>query len=94
MSHESISDNVATFTADVVAANAIGYDYVMGETNSVSGGGAYSISGTFGAALWVLDYTLNALSTNIKRIYFHHGTIGYCKYSANKIPSCSAMVIP
>ena len=79
MSHESIVNNVAIYDADVVAANAKGYEYVMGETNSVSGGGAASISSTFGAALWVLDYTLNAVAINIKRLYFHHGTVGSCK---------------
>jgi len=65
---------------DVVAANALGLEYFMGETNSVSGGGAFSISATFGAALWLLDYTLRATSVNIKRLYFHHGTIGACAY--------------
>lgn len=40
---------------------------------TVSGGGSPLISQTFGAALWVLDYSLRAASTNIKRFYFHHG---------------------
>ncbi len=66
-----------------------GLDYVFGETNSgtqlyliinvptnkglVSGGGSPEISKTFGAALWVLDYSLRATSKNISRLHFHQG---------------------
>ena len=46
----------------------------------MSGGGAATVSPLFGAALWVLDYTLRASLTNIKRTYFHHGTVGNCQY--------------
>lgn len=38
------------------------------------------MSPLYGAALWVLDYTLRASLTNIKRSYFHHGTLGNCQY--------------
>ena len=40
------------------------------------GGGG--ISPTFGAALWVIDYTLQAVLNNVDRLYFHQGTIGNC----------------
>lgn len=79
MSHEQIVENVALYDADVAASNAKGFHYVMGETNSVTGGGAAVISSTFGAGLWVLDYTLRAVAANIKSLYFHHGTIGSCR---------------
>ncbi|KAI9703439.1 MAG: hypothetical protein M1820_005912 [Bogoriella megaspora] len=73
MNHSVIVANVRQFESDVPEANDRGFDYVFGETNSVSGGGSPEISKTFGAALWVLDYTLRAASIGIKRIYFHHG---------------------
>ena len=48
--------------------------------NLVSGGGAAAVSPLFGAALWTMDYVLRASLTNIKRTYFHHGTVGACQY--------------
>ena len=48
--------------------------------SSVSGGGSPIISPTFGAGLWVLDYSLRAASSNISRIYFHHGSLGNSYY--------------
>jgi hypothetical protein len=49
-------------------------------TREVSGGGAATVSPTFGAALWTMDYILRAAASNIKRSYFHHGTLGACYY--------------
>ncbi|KAG9238049.1 glycoside hydrolase family 79 protein [Amylocarpus encephaloides] len=80
MSHSGIVNNMNKFVADVAAATAIGKEYVLGETNSVSGGGAANVSPTFGVALWTMDYVLHASVLNIKRTYFHHGTVGLCYY--------------
>ncbi len=80
MSHSDIVSNMAQFTADIAAAATTGKDYVLGETNSVSGGGASTVSPLFGAALWTMDYVLFAATSGIKRSYFHHGTIGECYY--------------
>ncbi|EGF98482.1 family 79 glycoside hydrolase [Melampsora larici-populina 98AG31] len=41
----------------------------------VACGGA-GISPTFGAALWTLDYIIQALLSGIQSLYFHHGTLG------------------
>ncbi len=38
------------------------------------------MSPTFGAGLWTMDYALRAAYSNISRTYFHHGTVGNCKY--------------
>ncbi|KAH8812694.1 glycoside hydrolase family 79 protein [Xylogone sp. PMI_703] len=47
-------------------------DYILGEHNSLYGGGAAGTSNVFGAALWVLEISLNAASTGIiKREHFH-----------------------
>ncbi|EKD18874.1 uncharacterized protein L3040_005097 [Drepanopeziza brunnea f. sp. 'multigermtubi'] len=80
MSHTRIAANVDTFAADIAAATSAGKDYVLGETNSVSGGGAAKTSPLFGASLWTMDYALRASAAGIKRTYFHHGTMGNCYY--------------
>ncbi|KAI1076700.1 glycoside hydrolase family 79 protein [Whalleya microplaca] len=80
MSHKGISSNLHVFDSDVAAALKEDKPYVLGETNSVSGGGAAGVSPTFGAALWTMDYVLRATYSNISRIYFHHGTVGNCQY--------------
>ncbi|RAL62200.1 hypothetical protein DID88_002684 [Monilinia fructigena] len=72
--------NLAPLGTDGKAANAVGKEYVLGETNSVAGGGASSVSPTFGAAIWTLDYALQATTLNITTIYYHHGTVGKCYY--------------
>ncbi len=47
-------------------------DYIIGEHNSLYGGGASGLSDVFGAALWGMDFSLQAASTGIiKRVYFH-----------------------
>ncbi|ORY66973.1 uncharacterized protein BCR38DRAFT_337365 [Pseudomassariella vexata] len=80
MSHSGISTNLHKFDGDIAAALRQGKPYVFGETNSVSGGGAASVSPTFGAALWTMDYVLRTTYSNISRTYFHHGTVGNCQY--------------
>lgn len=80
MSHSSIVSNMAKFVPEVAAATNVGKEYVLGETNSVSGGGAAAVSPLFGAALWTMDYVLHAAVLDIKRTYFHHGTVGNCQY--------------
>lgn len=80
MSHSNIVSNLAAYDDDIAAVLDVGKQYVLGETNSISGGGAADVSPTFGAALWTLDYSLRASASNISRTYFHHGTLGLCYY--------------
>ncbi|KAI3533867.1 hypothetical protein CSPX01_12487 [Colletotrichum filicis] len=81
MSHSSISSNVHLFDKDIASALAVNKPYVFGETNSVAGGGAANVSPTFGAALWVMDYTVRLAMSKVSRVYFHHGTIGNNPYA-------------
>ncbi|KIM92707.1 glycoside hydrolase family 79 protein [Oidiodendron maius Zn] len=81
MSHRDIVNNVRTFEEDVAIARRMGWEYVFGETNSVSGGGSNLTSPCFGSAIWLLDYALRSASVGIKRNYFHQCTIGICYYS-------------
>ncbi|KAJ4424403.1 hypothetical protein N0V82_000924 [Gnomoniopsis sp. IMI 355080] len=80
MSHSGIVSNLNQFDSDIAAATGVGKPYVLGETNSVSGGGAATVSPTFGAALWTMDYSVRAAFNNITRTYYHQGTIGNCQY--------------
>ncbi|KAH9936781.1 uncharacterized protein BXZ73DRAFT_100205 [Epithele typhae] len=79
MSKVSIRSNLSTFSADIAATRAQGLDYILGETNSVACHGAPGVSNTAGAALWAIDYMLQAATLGIKETYFHHG-VGY-KYN-------------
>ena len=46
------------------------------ETNSIACQGAPGVSNTAGAALWTIDYTLQAATLGIKELFFHQG-VGY-----------------
>ncbi|KAF2189764.1 glycoside hydrolase family 79 protein [Zopfia rhizophila CBS 207.26] len=80
MSHANVVKNMNTFRNDVAVAKRAGKQYVFGETNSATGGGAANVSPSFGAGLWVADVCLRAATLGISRLYFHHGTIGACQY--------------
>ncbi|KAF2014445.1 glycoside hydrolase family 79 protein [Aaosphaeria arxii CBS 175.79] len=80
MSHVNITKNVGLYVDDVKAAATRGFDYVFGETNSVSGNGKPGQGDTFATGMWVLDYVLRAASIGIKRAYFHQGTPGKSYY--------------
>jgi hypothetical protein len=67
---------INSLSKHVAAANALtavdDKPYAIGECNSLYGGGAAGLSDTFGAALWVMDFTLYAASTGvIKRVHYH-----------------------
>ena len=76
--HVKIVQQIKTYT------NA---SYIMGETNSLSGGGATGLSNVFGAALWVVDYTLWQAVQSIGRVQFHQsGTAPYSAWSPSADP--------
>lgn len=51
----------------------------LSETGSIACHGAPGVSNTAGAALWVIDYALQAASLGITETFFHEG-IGF-KYN-------------
>ncbi|KAJ5923149.1 hypothetical protein N7454_008394 [Penicillium verhagenii] len=79
MGHSDIVSGVSWFSSDIEAAAALSKPFIMGETNSASAGGG-GISPTFGAALWIVDYMMQALLVGVERLHFHQGTIGNCQY--------------
>jgi hypothetical protein len=63
-SHVTAAQNISKFFPSTA--------YILGECNSLYGGGANGLSDVFGAALWTLDFTLHAASTGwIKRLHYH-----------------------
>ncbi|GAB7358991.1 hypothetical protein MBLNU230_g5064t1 [Neophaeotheca triangularis] len=79
MNHSHIAEQIAPFRPEIEAANAVGKPHIVGETNSATQGGG-GISPTFGAALWVMDHSLQWLMMGTQALYYHQGTIGNCQY--------------
>ncbi|KAJ2994493.1 hypothetical protein NUW54_g7543 [Trametes sanguinea] len=79
MSKAAVRGNLTIFEADIAATNSKGLVYILGETNSIACHGAPGVSNTAGAALWAVDYTLQAAKLGIKQTFFHEG-VGY-KYN-------------
>ncbi|KAF9644536.1 glycoside hydrolase family 79 protein [Thelephora ganbajun] len=79
MSKSAVRGNLTVFNPDITATRSRGLVYVMGETNSIGCHGAPGVSNTAGAALWAIDYTLQAATLGIQEIYYHGG-IGF-KYN-------------
>ncbi|KAI0689488.1 glycoside hydrolase family 79 protein [Cerioporus squamosus] len=75
----AVRGNLTLFEDDIAATHARGLTYVLGETNSIACHGAPGVSNTAGAALWTIDYTLQAATLGVKELFFHEG-IGY-KYN-------------
>ncbi|EJT96649.1 hypothetical protein DACRYDRAFT_60186 [Dacryopinax primogenitus] len=76
MNKAYVRGNLSVFDPEIAAANAQGWRFELGETNSVSCHGAPGLSNAAGAAVWVTDYIFQAAARGIERLYFHNG-IGY-----------------
>ncbi|KAJ8116872.1 hypothetical protein OPT61_g1806 [Boeremia exigua] len=68
---------VTAWSGEIAVAKANGFEYHIGETGSAGCHGKPGVSDTFGAALWVLDYTLTAATFGVDRIFFHNGKGGF-----------------
>jgi len=79
MSKAAVRSNITVFSADIAKVHSTGLKYVLGETNSIACHGAPGVSNTAGAALWTIDYALQAATQGITETFFHEG-IGY-KYN-------------
>ncbi|KAM5531319.1 hypothetical protein V8D89_015034 [Ganoderma adspersum] len=79
MSKEAVRGNLTIYEADIAETHRRGLTYILGETNSIACHGAPGVSNTAGAALWTIDFTLQAATLGIKELFFHEG-IGY-KYN-------------
>jgi hypothetical protein len=79
MSHSGIVKYTKPFGAEAAVAHGVGKPYFLSETNSATCGGG-GISSTFGAALWIVDYVLQAMVDGVQALNFHHGTVGNSPY--------------
>lgn len=92
MNHTSVVNAINNHVKYANSLAQVPADYILGEHNSLYGGGASGTSNVFGAALWVLEISLNAASTGIiKREHFHQ-SVG-APYSA-WIPVQTGMEAP
>ena len=78
-----IRGNLSSFVPSVVDARKAGIPFVLGETNTFFGHGQPGVSDAAAAALWFIDYSLQAASIGVSGLYFHQG-IGY-NYSGEYI---------
>jgi hypothetical protein len=68
----SIAKHVAAAASLASTPDLAGVPYILGEHNSLYGGGRAGLSDVFGSALWVLDFVSHGASTGaIKRMHFH-----------------------
>lgn len=74
MSKAAVRSNLTVFASDVQVVIDTGFPYVLGETNSIACHGAPGVSNTAGAALWVIDYTLQAAVQRMVETFFHEGS--------------------
>ncbi|KAI0092691.1 glycoside hydrolase family 79 protein [Irpex rosettiformis] len=79
MSKANVRGNLTVFRDDIEATLMQGLPYILGETGSIACHGAPGVSNTAGAALWVIDYTLQAATQDISEVLFHEG-VGF-KYN-------------
>lgn len=72
MNHTAVVKSITSHVNYAKSVSSVNADYVIGEHNSLYGGGAAGLSDTFGAALWAMEFSLYAASTGvIKRVHFH-----------------------
>ncbi|EPS38652.1 hypothetical protein H072_7643 [Dactylellina haptotyla CBS 200.50] len=71
LSHASLYELLSNYISQVEAAESVGGQFAIGETNTVSCTGRAGISDTFAAALWLVNYVLLSASIGIRRVYFH-----------------------
>ncbi|UNI24703.1 hypothetical protein JDV02_010430 [Purpureocillium takamizusanense] len=73
MNHTAVAASIGRHVAYAASIGGLTpADYVIGEHNSLYGGGAAGLSDVFGAALWGMEFSLCAASTGvIKRLHFH-----------------------
>ncbi|KAL7809367.1 hypothetical protein V8C44DRAFT_350543 [Trichoderma aethiopicum] len=80
MNHTSVVINGTVHQSLCKLHHDAGRIYTLGETNSVSGQGAFGVSNVFGSALFIVDYELYYASFGVNRMHMHQGT-GY-RYGA------------
>jgi hypothetical protein len=73
LNHTSAKSIVAPYLNSSNIAQAAEKPFLMFETNTASCGGFPGISGSFGAALWALDYGMQMAYSNFSAALLHFG---------------------
>ncbi|KAK6540836.1 hypothetical protein TWF694_008223 [Orbilia ellipsospora] len=71
INHNIIVSQLQVFPQEISAVNADNSEFIFGEANTVTCGGAPGISDTFGAALWLVDWGLTSASLDVRRVHIH-----------------------
>ncbi|KAH6672089.1 hypothetical protein B0J14DRAFT_618426 [Halenospora varia] len=79
MNHNQTVSDLAVFFNKISAANAVGRDFILGETDFHSED--LVIDSTFGAAISTLDRSLRALSMGMHRVFYHQGTVNQAYFN-------------
>lgn len=74
MDHDNTVNYFKKFVPSIQAAQSAGVDFNIGEAGSATCHGKKGVSDTFGAALWQIDYALNAALLGTKDMFYHMGT--------------------
>lgn len=80
MDHARTAADLAVFPEYVASAAAAGREFYLGETGFH--GTDVDSDASFGGALQILDKSLRATSLDIKRLYYHQGTINQGKQTS------------
>ena len=74
--------HASTYARLAADARAAGVEFVIGEGNSVSGGGQANISDVYISALWALDFLPEISQVGAARFNFHGGIDNRSRYAA------------
>lgn len=78
-----VRGNLSQYTASADASHASGLRFYLGETNTGFSHGVAGVSNADAAALWLIDYALQAGTLGIDELHFHQG-VGY-NYSGERV---------
>jgi len=78
-----IRNNISSYTLPALDAQKAGIQFVLGETSTYFGHGQPGVSNSAAAALWMIDYSLQAACNGISGLHFHQG-VGY-NYSGKNL---------
>lgn len=78
MNHAKTVTDLNLFTEQIALAKSVGREYIMGETGFH--GVDTTMDATFGGAIQVFDKAMKAVSMDIKRLFYHQGTINQGVY--------------
>ncbi|KAJ9127524.1 hypothetical protein QFC24_000933 [Naganishia onofrii] len=73
MARANTRGSIARHAQAASQSNDAGLEYVLGESNSYANHGVPGISDSAEAAIWLLDFGLNAAANGIARMFMHEG---------------------